>query len=251
MAFSQKKFESLSVTNKASRLSDLLRTYLESETPSPARLEEYHLYLSWTPLAYHPPQSFSYEDQYHHWQKLRGHSQGLLDLPHKKAEQQKVSKALKPQQSPLPLPWSVLLDNFRSGHNTGAVIRTADTLGFEKVYLGGQTPNQSSKSVQSAAMGAETWFPQESHLDSVTWLQKQTLPKIALEISQEAISLSEWTPSPSGILILGNEERGISPEIAELCDSFIYIPMQGRKYSMNVTSAFAIAAYHIGEQLRK
>jgi tRNA G18 (ribose-2'-O)-methylase SpoU len=251
MAFSQKKFESLSLSNKASRLSDLLRAYLESENSSKECLEEYYLYLSWVPFVQQPPKHFSHEDQYHYWQKLRGHSQGLLSLPHRQIELRKTSEFLKAQKGPSSLSWSVLLDNFRSGHNTGSVIRTADTMGFEKVHLGGQTPNQSSKSVQSAAMGAEAWVPQESHENTIAWLQKQTLPKVALELTQESLPLSEWAPPSSGILILGNEERGISKEIAELCDSFIYIPMQGRKYSMNVASAFAIAAYHIGEQLRK
>ncbi len=47
------------------------------------------------------------------------------------------------------------------------------------------------------------------------------------------------------LLILGNEIAGVDPELLTLCDQIIAIPMQGRKRSLNVEVAFAIAAWEI------
>jgi tRNA G18 (ribose-2'-O)-methylase SpoU len=44
------------------------------------------------------------------------------------------------------------------------------------------------------------------------------------------------------LLIVGNEELGIASEILDMCDSKISIQMRGRKASLNVSSAFAVAA---------
>jgi tRNA G18 (ribose-2'-O)-methylase SpoU len=44
-------------------------------------------------------------------------------------------------------------------------------------------------------------------------------------------------------LIVGNEITGVDPELLDLCDEILYIPMRGDKKSFNVAVAFAIAAY--------
>jgi 23S rRNA (guanosine2251-2'-O)-methyltransferase len=54
------------------------------------------------------------------------------------------------------------------------------------------------------------------------------------------------SPSVQGeskVIILGNEVTGVDPELLELCDSIIHIPMKGKKRSLNVEVAFGIAAY--------
>jgi tRNA G18 (ribose-2'-O)-methylase SpoU len=45
------------------------------------------------------------------------------------------------------------------------------------------------------------------------------------------------------LLILGNEVRGVSKQLRELCDTLIEIPMRGRKESLNVSVAAGIALY--------
>jgi len=46
-------------------------------------------------------------------------------------------------------------------------------------------------------------------------------------------------------LIVGNEISGIDPDVLELCDSHLHIPMIGLKNSLNVAIAFSIAAYSL------
>ncbi len=53
------------------------------------------------------------------------------------------------------------------------------------------------------------------------------------------------------LLILGNEIAGVDPELLTLCDQIIAIPMRGRKRSLNVEVAFAIAAWEIASFWRQ
>jgi len=46
-------------------------------------------------------------------------------------------------------------------------------------------------------------------------------------------------------LVVGNESMGISQNALKLCDSFLAIPVQGWKNSLNVAVVCAICAYQI------
>ena len=74
-------------------------------------------------------------------------------------------------------------------------------------------------------------------------------PLIALEIHPNAVSLENFTWPDSGILLVGNEELGLSPEILSQADSILKIPQFGRKASLNVANAFAIAACSLRNSL--
>jgi tRNA G18 (ribose-2'-O)-methylase SpoU len=72
-----------------------------------------------------------------------------------------------------------------------------------------------------------------------------------LEISNQAIDLIKAEFPQKGILILGNEERGISPRVLKRCSRLVYIPLYGRKFSLNVASAFAILAHALRQQFNR
>jgi tRNA G18 (ribose-2'-O)-methylase SpoU len=80
----------------------------------------------------------------------------------------------------------------------------------------------------------------------------------ALEEDTRAVSIdlpSTTNPHPSassgsrgssaqrGVVVVGNEVTGVDPELLDLCDQILYIPMRGEKKSFNVAIAFGIAAY--------
>jgi tRNA G18 (ribose-2'-O)-methylase SpoU len=45
------------------------------------------------------------------------------------------------------------------------------------------------------------------------------------------------------LLVVGNEQVGIDPGVLDLADRIVHLNMQGRKRSLNVAVAFAVAAY--------
>jgi 23S rRNA (guanosine2251-2'-O)-methyltransferase len=142
---------------------------------------------------------------------------------------------------------AVLLDNVRSAWNTGSILRSADGFGFSQAYLCGITPTPDNEAVTKTSLGAEDSVPWSYHKDAVKLVKglKKTGHAIyALEEHQRAIGPGQVPVTlPNLILILGNEITGVDPELLDLCDQILYIPMGGEKRSFNVAIAFGIAAY--------
>ncbi|MDR2731868.1 MAG: hypothetical protein LBB36_01475 [Fibromonadaceae bacterium] len=142
-----------------------------------------------------------------------------------------------------PFPHAVLVHNLRSAYNTGSIFRTADCFGFSGVNLSGYTPGIEHPALKGTARGAETWLYSrrwESPLDCINFYREQGYRIIALETNGQ--NINSFKRQQKFLLVLGNEELGIARELLDLCDSKISIPMRGRKASMNVSCAFAVAA---------
>lgn len=145
---------------------------------------------------------------------------------------------------------AVLLDNIRSGLNVGSIFRSADGFGFRHVYLCGITPTPDHESVAKTSLGAEDSVPWSYHKDAVKLtkgLRKEGWTILALEDDKRAVSITTAGANLSlgrnTALIVGNEVTGVDPDLLDLCDEIVYIPMLGEKKSFNVAVAFGIAAY--------
>ena len=144
--------------------------------------------------------------------------------------------------------WQVVLTNIRSAFNIGSVFRTVDGAGWEKVWLSGYSALPNNKNLQKAAMNSTNWVEWEKAVNLTSWLKNQTKPIIALETTENAENCFQYNWQEQGILILGNEEYGISKELLKLCTAKVAIPMLGIKKSLNVANAFAIIAYLVRQQ---
>jgi len=144
----------------------------------------------------------------------------------------------------------VVLDNIRSRENVGSIFRTADGAGVDKIYLCGITPTPPHEKISKTALGAETYISWEYHkrtADILKKLNKQRINIVALEQtknSRNIFTMGAFAKAPI-VLVLGNEVRGLSSGILKLCDKKVYIPMLGRKESLNVSVAAGIALYQI------
>jgi 23S rRNA (guanosine2251-2'-O)-methyltransferase len=144
----------------------------------------------------------------------------------------------------------LVLHNIRSRENVGSVFRTADGAGVGKIYLCGITPTPPHEKISKTALGAETFVPWEYHKQ--TWrllknLKAQGVKLIALEQTKDAVDIFKLKAldfKPLA-LILGNEIKGLSPQILEYCDKKISIPMYGKKESLNVSVAAGVALYQL------
>ena len=142
---------------------------------------------------------------------------------------------------------AVLLDNIRSAWNTGSILRSADGFGFSQAYLCGITPTPDHEAVRKTSLGAEDAVPWSYHRDAVKLVKglKRLGQRIyALEEHEQAMDLvtASAAAAPS-VLVLGNEITGVDPELLDLCDRILHIPMRGEKRSFNVAIAFGIAAF--------
>jgi tRNA G18 (ribose-2'-O)-methylase SpoU len=147
---------------------------------------------------------------------------------------------------------AVLLDNVRSAYNVGSIFRTADGVGIEKLFLCGITPNphDNEPEIFKTALGAEIELPWEYHPNGLTLARKlkdDGHRLVGLERTGRSRSITTYHAEPLGdhmmVLIVGNEKAGVDPGLLPLCDVVLALPMLGRKASLNVATAFAVAAY--------
>lgn len=155
----------------------------------------------------------------------------------------------------------IIAHNIRSVHNIGSLFRTAEGLGVEKLVLSGYSPHPSyaddtrlpheaqkiTRQLTKTALGAEqtlAWEYVADVKDAVTALRKDGFTIAALEQTANAIKLPDFRPPAKLVLILGREVEGIEPEVLQLCDLSVEIPMLGSKESFNVVQAAAMALYH-------
>lgn len=161
---------------------------------------------------------------------------------------------LPPNQSLFQL--EALLDNIRSVWNVGAIFRTADGLGVQKLHLCGITPTPENPSVGKTALGADKtipWTYSRNALAVAEKLKEEGVRLWALEQDVRAVPVSEsWSATDERIvLIVGNEVTGVDPSLLDLCERIVYIPMQGQKRSLNVEVAFGVAVSALGNAYRK
>ena len=144
------------------------------------------------------------------------------------------------------LPIEALLDNVRSLFNVGSIFRSADGAGFRRLHLCGITPTPENPKLAKTALGAEQavdWQHDRNGVDAVAALDRQGLVIWALEEHPQAESLMTVAlPQQPLVLVVGNEVTGVDPGILAQCDKIIAIPMHGVKRSLNVATAFGVAA---------
>src|SRR3989338_7781916 len=142
----------------------------------------------------------------------------------------------------------LILPNIRSGHNVGAMFRTADGAGVDKIYITGYSPRPPHPQVDKVSLGAEKVVPWEGARNTVPLLKKlkkQGYRIIALEQTKKSVSIYKWKPKFPLVLIVGNEVSGISKSILKYCDEVVEIPMRGVKNSLNVSVAAGVAMYYV------
>ncbi|MBS1832061.1 MAG: RNA methyltransferase [Acidobacteria bacterium] len=152
------------------------------------------------------------------------------------------------------LPAYVLLDNVRSMYNVGSFFRTGDAAAIEKLILGGITAYPPKNQISKTALGAEDSLPWEHHWDPAPRLRELRSAGVeiaAIETSVKAVDLFDWRPTFPVCLVFGHETDGIRPELMELCDTHVRIPMLGRKHSLNVATAGGILLYELLRKFRE
>jgi len=146
----------------------------------------------------------------------------------------------------------VIAHNIRSLYNVGSIFRTADAFGVAKIYLTGYTGRPDNvahaNKIAKSALGAEKWVPWEYENSAIRLIKKlksRGIKIIALEQHRSSVKLGNFKPKFPLALVLGEEVRGVSKPILQLCDIILEIPVAGKKESLNVSVAFGVAAYKI------
>jgi len=143
----------------------------------------------------------------------------------------------------------VFMEDIRSPFNVGAMFRTAESFGVEKIILSPFCADPRHRRAERTAMGCVDIVPWERQdLFAAPEIPRLPYPVFALETG--GIPLAEFPFPRQGLLIAGSEELGVSPRALAAADASlgrVSIPCYGAKASLNVSVAFGIAVYNWGQ----
>lgn len=146
------------------------------------------------------------------------------------------------------VPLVMVLDNIRSVHNVGSVLRTADAMRIEAVYMCGITATPPSAEMHKTALGAEdsvAWRYYNDTLQAVNELKAAGYVVLAVEQVEGSLKLGafKFDPSKRYALVMGNEVKGVRQDVVDACDQALEIPQYGTKHSMNVSVTAGIVMW--------
>lgn len=150
-------------------------------------------------------------------------------------------------------PITVVCDNITKAPNIGSLFRIADAFGVEKlIFCGVNIPM--GRKMTKTSRATEQYIPysiQDSAITEVLRLKEAGQEIVALEITKHSIPLNtlQFSNIKPIVLLVGDENFGISEELLSLSDKIIHIEMFGQNSSMNVVQATNIALYEITKQL--
>lgn len=141
--------------------------------------------------------------------------------------------------------WSIALDGIRDPGNMGTILRIADWFGISHVICSSDCVDAFSPKVVQAGMGAHLRV-NIYETDLQQFMASSSLPTYAAVLGGD--NVYQIKSREKGIIIIGNEAKGISKEIIELSKYKVTIPRQGGAESLNAgVSAGILCALLLGK----
>ncbi|MEO7210124.1 MAG: RNA methyltransferase [Chitinophagaceae bacterium] len=138
--------------------------------------------------------------------------------------------------------WVLVLDEIQDPGNLGNIIRTADWFGWENIIASKECADMYNPKVVQASMGSLARV-QIVYEDLEKFLHETRLPIYGAMLSGE--NIYSMPKQEKGILIIGNEGKGIHENLQKYITSRITIPKKGGAESLNAATAFAVIASHL------
>lgn len=142
----------------------------------------------------------------------------------------------------------LILDEIQDPGNLGTIIRSAVAFNFDTIILGNNTVDLYNSKVIRASQGMLF------HINIITRDLLEFIPKIK-ELKYKIYgtkvthgeNIKNISKEEKFAVVMGNEGNGVSEEVLELCDSFVYIEMNSVCESLNVGVAASIILYELGK----
>lgn len=142
---------------------------------------------------------------------------------------------------------SLLVEELRDPRNLGLLARTALAAGAEAVFLTKDSVDPFHPFAVQVSMGAALHLPVYTDVEAAEVIEhfKANRGEVFATAPRGGIPLTEWKPGKGAVLfVLGNESRGVSPEVLELCDAVVTIPLSPRAESLNIAVTAGILCFH-------
>jgi 23S rRNA (guanosine2251-2'-O)-methyltransferase len=144
----------------------------------------------------------------------------------------------------------LVLDAVQDPFNFGAILRSADALGVDGVFVAAANQADVTSLVVRSSSGAVNYMPLARVTDLVELLGrlKQAGLSVVGSSPRAKRDISQCDFCRPVALVLGNEAVGIRPEILSLCDERALIRQRGHVGSLNAAVSAGILCYEVARQ---
>lgn len=139
---------------------------------------------------------------------------------------------------------TLALDDLQDPGNMGTIIRIADWFGIKNIICSRNTADAYNPKVIQASMGSLARI-NVIYTDLENFIEKTKIPVFAA--AMDGISIYSKKNIKNGIIVIGNEGKGINSTILSKVKEKITIPRIGKAESLNAAVATAIILSHLTE----
>ncbi|MGI9350645.1 MAG: TrmH family RNA methyltransferase [Rhizobiaceae bacterium] len=143
------------------------------------------------------------------------------------------------------------LDRIRDPGNLGTIIRTADCAGVNGIILIGDTTDPFSVEATRATMGSIFNVPLIRMTEDTFIKWRKSWPGLVAgtHLAGATDYRSIDFKSRPVLLLMGNEQQGLTDALASACDELVLIPMAGSADSLNLAIATGVMLFHMEKHM--
>ena len=164
-----------------------------------------------------------------------------------------VEKAVKRYKEGGREPLFLLLEDIQDPGNLGTMLRTGEGAGVDGVIMSRGTVDIYNPKTIRSTMGSLYRVPfayVEKLSEAVELLQKNDIPVYAAHLKGQRF-FDELSYEGGSAFLIGNEGNGLKKETADLADTYLKIPMEGKLESLNAAVAAALLLYQASGNSRR
>lgn len=143
----------------------------------------------------------------------------------------------------------LILDNIQDPGNLGTIIRSAVAFNFDTIVLSPKTVDLYNPKVVRSTQGMmfHTNIIIREPVNFINELKSEGYKIVGTKVTN-GVDVRESKTYSHFALIIGNEGKGMSEELSELCDEYLYIKMNDQCESLNAAVAASILMYEISNK---
>ena len=147
-------------------------------------------------------------------------------------------------------PFIVVLDGVTDVRNFGSVARTCECAGVSAIVIPDRESVSANADAVKTSAGALNYLPvcREHNLVNAVKLLRDSGFKIVGTSDKSQVPYTRGVYTGPVAIVLGAEDKGVSPEIMKLCDTQVMIPEFGHINSLNVSVVGGIMIYEVVRQ---
>lgn len=154
-----------------------------------------------------------------------------------------VKKREEKHEGSVPDGFFLMLDSIQDPGNFGTIVRIADWFGIGSILCSKSCADLYNPKVVQSTMGSLLRV-NVVYTELIDWCKQNT--GIAIYAATlHGKSVYECSPIQNGALLMGNESKGIQPELLRLCKEQLTIPRAGKAESLNAAVATGILLSHL------